>query len=113
MTKHELELLTFENLLKATIAKDLNQLQNLISSDAEFFHFTEKPLNRDEYIGDIINDLFTYYDYQIKHYENGQAIIRVDASLYGSARNWWIFCIGVDFTDEDGKLKIKKSQILG
>lgn len=112
MTKHELELFTFEKLLKATIAKDLNQLQDLISSDAEFFHFTEKPLNRDEYIGDIVNDLFTYYDYQIKHYENNQVILRVDATLYGSKRNWWIFLIGLEFKEEDNRLKLYKSQIL-
>lgn len=111
MGKNE-ELELFEELVKATISKDEEKLLSLIAEDASFLHFTENALTREEYVGDIVNDLFTYYDYEIKHYENNQVILRVDATLYGSKRNWWIFLVGLEFKEEDNRLKLYKSQIL-
>ncbi len=103
----------YESLVKAIIAKDINVLNELIMDDAQFLHFSEKPLTKNEYLSDVENELFQYFDYEIKHVENNSIILRIDAILYGSKRNWWIFCVNVDYIKEKGKLRIKRSQILG
>lgn len=100
------------DLNKAIINKDISALEEIISSEAEFFHFSEKPLSRDEYLSDIANELFKYYDFEIKHVEGNSIIMRIDAELYGSKRNWWIFCMVIETIIENDKLKIKRSQIV-
>lgn len=102
----------YERLIEATIAKDSVLLNELIADEAEFLHFSERPLTKEEYIRDIMDELFTYYDYEIKHVENDSIIVRIDAELYGSKRNWWIFCIKLDAINDNGKIKIKRSQIV-
>ena len=102
----------YERLIKATIEKDSGLLNELIADEAEFLHFSENPLTKEEYIKDIIDELFTYYDYEIKHVENNSIIVRIDAEIYGSKRNWRIFCIQLDTIEENGKTKIKRSQIV-
>ena len=102
----------YESLIQAIIKKDEEVLNELISDEAEFHHFSEKPLSKDEYISDVLNEYFKYYDYEIKHVEGNFIILRVDAELYGSKRNWWIFCLDVETISENGKERIIKSQII-
>lgn len=82
-----------------------------MSIDSRLIHMTGKSETREEYIEDILDGTLNYYDYEILHFDEDEAIVRLLAKVYGGSKSWWVLKMDTEYVLENGKTKIKKCRV--
>ena len=107
----------YKELCEASMNKDINKLNELLSDNYILVHMTGMKQTKKEYINSIINGELKYYDLihediEVKINNDKATIIgktKTLASPFGMTKSWWRLKQEITLTKENNKWKIIKS----
>ena len=109
MSEEKKILEAYEKMQKAMIAKDVETMRSLTTSDKTFTHMSGKKQTREEFFEEIKNGILNYYGYQIHDpqikvdgdHANLKADVTLKARVYGISGSWTLHT-DTNFIKEDG-----------